>query len=238
VAQLWESWNQLVARRRRLLVAAVTVLVASTGALALGQLVLPGLAASRLRTSLRADGKIEGVSVSAAPALELLWGHADSVRIRFSTMHVSIGRTGALLARTRAAQDVDASVGTLVDGPIVLEDARLRKRGASLLVSATLTRSALAGALPPGVSVTPVAGGGTGLRLRAVASLFGLSVGTDLAVTARQGRVILDPVGLASLGGLAQLTVFADPRVHVDAVGIRAGRGGAYVLEGRAHLTR
>jgi hypothetical protein len=237
VAQLWESWNRLVARRRRLLVAAVTVLVAATGALALGQLVLPGLAASRLRASLRADGEIEGVSVSATPALKLLWGHADSVRIRFATMRVSIGRTGALLARTRAAKDVDASVGTLVDGPIVLEDARLRKRGASLLVSATLTRSALAGALPPGISVTPVASGSTGLRLRAVASLFGLSVGTDLAVTARQGRVVLAPVGLASLGGLAQLTVFADPRVHVDAVGIRAGRGGAYVLEGSAHLT-
>jgi hypothetical protein len=49
--------------------------------LALAQVFLPGIAAERIESRLERYGRVAGVSVTAWPAIELLWGHADSVRV-------------------------------------------------------------------------------------------------------------------------------------------------------------
>ena len=48
-------------------------------ALVLAQLFLPRIAASRISSRVGSYGKVSSVSVSALPAMELLWGDADSV---------------------------------------------------------------------------------------------------------------------------------------------------------------
>jgi hypothetical protein len=53
--------------------------------LVVGQLVLPGIAAQRLRDRLGRSGRVLEVQVSAFPALKLLWHHADSVVVRMAS---------------------------------------------------------------------------------------------------------------------------------------------------------
>ena len=50
--------------------------------LVLAQLLLPRIAASRISSRVGRYGTVQSVSVSAWPAVELLWGHADSVRVK------------------------------------------------------------------------------------------------------------------------------------------------------------
>ena len=58
-------------------------------ALALAQLLLPGIAASRISSRVGRYGEVQSVSVSAWPAVKLLWGSADSVTVRARSLRVS-----------------------------------------------------------------------------------------------------------------------------------------------------
>ena len=66
-------------------------------ALALAQVFLPRIAASRISSRLRRYGTVQSVSVKAWPAVELLWGSADSVRVRARSLTVSPAQTAKLL---------------------------------------------------------------------------------------------------------------------------------------------
>jgi hypothetical protein len=232
------SWNRFVARHRRVSFAVAAALVVVTGVLAAGQLLLPGLAASRLRTALRADGTVQSVSVSATPALKLLWGQADSVRVRFATLHADVARTGTLLGRAHAAGDIDVRIARLIEGPLTLTDASFRKRGDRIVASAVLSQAALRRALPAGLSVRPHTDGQGRLVFHAVASIFGFALGGDVLLDAREGRVVLTPAGLPALAGFAQLTVFGDPHVHIDRVSATGGQGGEFVVTATGRLLR
>ncbi|MGA9858169.1 MAG: hypothetical protein WBQ18_09930, partial [Solirubrobacteraceae bacterium] len=75
--------------------------------LLVGQLVLPGIAAQRLRSQLSRSAQVLSVSVSAFPAVKLLWHHADRVVIRLGRYHPAPGSLGATLEQS-------ADVGTLL----------------------------------------------------------------------------------------------------------------------------
>lgn len=233
MADRWDSWNDLAGRHPRRTIAGAVLLVAVTGLLAASQLLLPGWAASRLRDSLRRDGTVQSVSVSASPALKLLGGHADSARVHFAVLHANPRRTTSLLARMRAARDVDVSIDRLTEGPLVLRDASLRKRGNRLSASATLSTASIAAALPPGLSATPLASSGGQLLFRAGASAFGFAVSATVALAARNGALVLAPAGL---GSFVQLTVFSDPHARVDALSIRRISAGAYRVQATGHM--
>ena len=55
--------------------------------LVLAQLLLPGLAARRIRTRVGRYGTVKSVSVSAWPAVKVLWGDADAVTV-LSLIHI------------------------------------------------------------------------------------------------------------------------------------------------------
>ena len=57
--------------------------------LALAQLLLPRIAASRISSRVGRYGKVQSVSVSAWPALKLLWGKADSAQVRAGSLSLS-----------------------------------------------------------------------------------------------------------------------------------------------------
>src|SRR6202167_5595047 len=76
----------------------------------LAQVFLPALAAQRVRDRVARYGTVRSVSVSAFPAVELLWGKADSVRVSAAKLSVPSGQIASLLWESHTVTDVTTSV--------------------------------------------------------------------------------------------------------------------------------
>jgi LmeA-like phospholipid-binding len=130
----------------------ITAVLGTAGAvivlLAIAQLVLPSIAAQQLRDRLQKSGKVLEVKVSAFPAIELLWHHADHVTIRMANYHSNPTHLGSLLNQAGDAGTIDASAAQLDTGLVTLQNATLRKRGDTLTGTATVTEAALRSAVP------------------------------------------------------------------------------------------
>ncbi len=199
-------------KRLALLATALVVVVV----LVVAQLVLPGLAAQRLRDRLSSSGTVTSVKVSAFPAIELLWHHADHVVIRMADYRAPVTSLGNTLAGAGDAGSVDASATRLEVGLLTLRDASLTKRGNQLTGSALVTRADLRSAVPFIDDVRPIASGGGQLTLQGTATLFGVSATVDGTVAAAGGNVTVQPD--VPLGGLATVTVFSNPHVSVTSI--------------------
>jgi hypothetical protein len=197
------------------------------------QLVLPRLAEDRLRDRLARNGVVESVQVRSFPAVELLGGRADRVRIRMRDAHAGPGRFADLVAGTRDTDELDATVRGVRILTLRLREMRLRKRGRGLTGTATVTDAELRAALPGGFDVRPVASGQGALVFEGTASLLGRRFTGQAVVAARNGRVLLAPNVL--FGGLLSLTIFEDPRIEVLSVGARQ-RPDGFTLTARARL--
>ena len=93
---------------RRLALLSTVILVAAL--LVLSQLLLPGIAARRLRDQLSRSGQVTAVEVHAFPALKLLWRHADRVVIRMQSYATSSsGELGTNLNQIGGVGSLDAS---------------------------------------------------------------------------------------------------------------------------------
>jgi hypothetical protein len=219
---------------RRIIAVAIVLAVLVVLAV-VAQLVLPGIAENRIRDRLAHDGRVESVRVSAFPAVKLLWGKADRVTVRMTSVHTGVGGLGSLLGRTADAGRVDASTRELDVLTLRLRDASLRKRGGRLEGEATVTDADLRGALPAGFAVRPVASGNGQLVLRGTATLFGATISANAVLLAQDGKLKIAPD--VPFGGFAALTVFSDPHVHVEAIGARAAPGGGFILTARGRLS-
>ena len=182
--------------------------------LIVAQLVLPGIAAQRLRDRLSKSGQVTEVQVSAFPAIELLWHQADRVVIRLKSYRSNPGHLGSLLGETANVGSVDASATQLDTGLLTLHEATLRKRGNGLTGSATVTtadlRSALGGAIQ---DVQPVSSGGGQLTLQGTV----LGVTADATLRAQNGNLVVQPD--VPILNFVTVTVFSDPHVAVQGVG-------------------
>lgn len=198
--------------------------------LVIAQIVLPGIAAQNLRDRLAHNGEVLSVSVSAFPAIELLWHQADKVVIRMGRYRSAPGHLGTLLGEAANTGSLDASATELDTGLITLHDASLHKRGDQLLGSATVTpddlRSALGGAVQ---GLEPVASGNGELTFQGTV----LGVTADATLRAQDGALVISPD--VPLLNLLSLTVFRDPHVYVEGVGASDADGG-FALEARARL--
>ncbi|HJZ62510.1 MAG TPA: hypothetical protein VKD47_10180, partial [Miltoncostaeaceae bacterium] len=149
------------ARRRKWPFALGGLAVLALGALGAAQLALPRIAEARIRDRLDTVGSVRAVHVSAFPAIKLLFGHADSVRI--SMDRASVGKiTGGskLFSQIGNVGAVDARVDQLAVGPLVLQDARVEKRGGVLRATGVFPRTHLAdGLMLAAVGVKPAPGG-------------------------------------------------------------------------------
>lgn len=189
-----------------------------------GQLVLPGIAAQRLRDRLARSGRVLAVHVSAFPAIKLLWHHADTVIVRMATYRAAPANLPGTLHQVADVGSLRASAQVFQDGRLVVHDARLVKQGDRLIASAAVRESALRGVLPILTSVTPVASGGGRLVLRGTATLLGLSATVDATVSAADGKLVVAPN--VPFGGLASVTLFSDPRIRVTGVSASPAPGG------------
>jgi hypothetical protein len=201
--------------------AAVATLGLALAALVGGQLALPRVAERRLTSDLAKSGEVRRVSIDAVPALKLLFTRADRVEIDMAEVRAgSAGRLAKLLRRTKATDELDATVDLVILGPLRLHAVGLRKRQGALAGEATLSEAELAAALPPQLRVRPVEDAQGELVLEgAIGPLTARA-----RLTARDGALVVAPEGL--LGGLGTLTVFRDSRVQVTDVGSRPGPDG------------
>jgi hypothetical protein len=216
-------------RRLAALVAAglvVVLLVAS-------QLVLPGIATQRLRDRLARSGQVLEVKVSAFPAIELLWHHADSLVVRMASYQASPAKLPGTLDQAGSVGSLRASAQVFKDGLLTLHNARLVKQGNRLTGSALVAESDLRSAVPFLNSLTPVASADGRLTLRGTATLLGISATVDATVSAQDGKLVVSPD--VPFGGLATITAFSDPRIKVQAVSASPAPGG-FEVRGTARL--
>jgi hypothetical protein len=216
-------------RRLALIAGAVLVLIL----LGVAQLVLPGLATDRLRDQLSRHGRVLSVSVSAFPAIELLWHHADRVTVRMAGYSADTSSLGSSVAQAGDVGTLDASAATVSTGLLTLHDAELHKRGGRLTGTATVQEADLLRAVPFLTDVHPVANPGGPLVLQGTASLLGVSATADATVTTSAGKIVVTPQ--VPFGGLATITVFDNPHIAVDSVAASAS-GAGFALRATGHL--
>jgi hypothetical protein len=220
--------------RRVALVAAAVVLVVL---IAVGQLLLPGVAEHSLRSDLARYGPVRHVEIHSLPAITLLWKHADRVEVAMDSYRSEPGGHTSIadfLSDTRSTGKLDVSVGTLDAQLVTLHDVRLHKDGDALVGQALLTQQALSAALPTFVGLRPVSASQNGIEVRTTATVLGRRATVHLRVLADNGRVVVRPDGIP-FGSLATITVFNDPRVYVESLGAEL-RGDQYRLTARANL--
>jgi hypothetical protein len=216
-------------RRIIAIVTAGVVLLVLVGA----QLLLPGIAANRLRDRLSRSGDVISVEVHAFPGITLLWNHADRVVVRMGRYRSGTGPLGNLLSDTSNVGTLDASAGEVDAGLLTLRDAALRKRGDQLIGTGQVAEADLQRAIPILQSVVPVASSQGRLTLRGTATLFGVTATVDATVSARSGALVVAPD--VPFGGFATVTVFSNPHLDVESVGATPAAGG-FTVTARGRL--
>jgi hypothetical protein len=193
--------------------------------LVLAQIFLPSIAESDLRSQLGKKGKVLDVSVSAFPAIELLWHDADTVTVNMASYKSSTSDLASLLNQAGGIGTLDASVGTVTTGLLTLHNVMVHKRGDRLSGTATINESDLTSAVPIISNVKPVASSNGQLTFQGTASLLGVSATVDATVQADgNGNLVVAPD--VPFGSLATVTVFSDPHVQVTGVSAEPAPGG------------
>jgi hypothetical protein len=222
--------------RRALLALAGILLVVLIAA----QLLLPGIAADRLRSELDKQGSDAQVEVKALPAVKLLWGRADEVTVSVANLRPDEEDSSSgdslpdLIAQTDATKRLDVHVKVLEDRLLRMQDVRLRKDGDALTAVVELRKSDIDRALPAHLRLTdrdvP-----DGLAVAGTTDVFGEQLEVEASIYADDdGSLVLEPEDIP-LGELVSVPIFEDERVAVDSISARA-RGDGYVVTARGHL--
>ena len=205
-------------------------------ALVLAQILLPKIAASTISSKLARHGRVQSVSVSAWPAIKLLWGSADSVTVRMHTFDASTHQAASLVWEGKDAGELQFDATSAKVGRLGLEHVALAKHGDKLTAQADASAAAVGAALPPGVSVALLRSEGGEVDVRASGGLFGVSASINAVAGPQEGRLVARPQGLLLSG--FQLTLFADSHVYVEGVAAAAlpAESGGYALQMNARL--
>ncbi|HWW89644.1 MAG TPA: LmeA family phospholipid-binding protein [Solirubrobacteraceae bacterium] len=214
----------------------IIVIAAAVLVLLVAQLVLPRIAASRISSRVGRYGSVESVSVRAWPAVELLWGSADSVSVRAHRLSLSPSEAAKLIWEARGVESLQFAARSVQVGPMRLGDARVHKQGSSLGAEAVIGEANVRAALPKGLAVKLVDSEGGTIRVTASGGPFGVGPAVQALAAAQEGKLVVRPGGFL-LRGLT-LTLFSDPHVYVEGVGasVRPGSPRSYRLTMRAHL--
>lgn len=206
--------------------------------LVVAQLALPAIAARIARDQLEKYGTVRSVSVHAFPAIELLWGHAQSASVQAGHLRLSTSQFDGLVPRMRGIERFDMTAESLQMGPLKMRDVRSEKRGEEIYTRGTITQADLQGALPAGVDVRIVEGV-EGVEVRISGSLFGVGASVLALVRAQEGKLVAQPQGFP-FAGFARITLFSDPRLFVQSFGLSSEPAGgsdpSYALTLRAKL--
>jgi hypothetical protein len=215
------------------------LLASAAGLLAvllLAQLVLPAIAARIARERIAKYGTVRSVSVSALPAIQLLWGSAQSARIRAGSLRMSQAQADQMLPQLQGIDRVDMSAASFQVGALKLHAAQLAKRGNELYVQGTLEHSDLQSALPTGVDARPLASAQGSVEVLVSGSLLGVAASLRAVLSAQEGKLIAQPQGLP-FAGLARITVYSDPRLYLQSFDLTILPGHGAEASYRVRLT-
>jgi LmeA-like phospholipid-binding len=185
--------------------------------LALAQLLLPRIAASKISSRVGRYGKVESVSVEAWPAVKLLWGSVDSVRVRARSLAASPAQVAKLLWEGRDVESMRVSAESVRVGSLQLSDASMSKHGSALSAHASVSEADVKAALPEGFAVQLLKSAGGEVEVQASGGLFGVGAAVNAVALASEGKLVAHPVGFLIEG--FHLTLFSDPHVYVEGVG-------------------
>jgi len=96
-------------------------------ALALCQFVLPGVAEREVKDRIEANGGTASVEVSAFPALRLLWGDGDKLRVRGSGVDVELEEQRGVLDRLDGFDSVDIHLEDVSVAPLNVDTFELSR---------------------------------------------------------------------------------------------------------------
>ncbi len=187
--------------------------------LGLAQLLLPRLAAQRVRSQIERFGVVHSASVSAFPAIELLWGDAQSVTVSAAHLDMTPAQANELLWKSRGAQRVDVHAESMRVGSFTLRDASWRKRGDQLTMGGQLTEAELRSSLPGSTGFALLGSNSDGVSMRVSGSLFGLTTSVEVQLSAVEGKLVAQPEGVP-FAGLVKVTLLSAPHMYVQSFGL------------------
>jgi hypothetical protein len=204
--------------------------------LAIAQVILPRIAASMISSKVGRYGKVQNVSVSSFPAIQILWGDVGSVHVRATSLSMSPAQVASLLWEARGSGSLQLQAERVQLGSLALTDATLHKHGSSLSAEARVSEADVQRALPAGVSVRLLRSGGGEVEVQAAGGLFGLSASVNAIAGASGGQLVAHPLGF--LIEAFQLTLFSAEHVYVEGVGasVVSGDPTSYRLTMQASL--
>lgn len=219
--------------RRAAVIAGVVLAI-----LVVAQFTLPRIAEKRVKSDLERHGTGVDVSVSAFPAIKLLWHKADKVNVTVADYRPGPPRSGRSLAddlaSTKDSSKLDVRIGQVHDRLLVIHDVRLHKDGDNLVGQVRLQRSEVNDALPPQLHLRGSGGSGNSIAVSGRTSVFGRNIAAKARILVDdRGRIVLKPSGL--LAGLVTVPLFADDRIAVDSITARPAADG-FVVTARGHL--
>jgi hypothetical protein len=202
---------------------AVGLLGAIVLVLVLAQVFLPAIAASRVRSRVGKYGTVKSVTVKAWPAVKLLWGHADSVRVTAGSLQMSPAQTAKLLVQARGVKNMILTAESVEEGPLRLQDASFQKHGDALVAQASTTQADVGealGTLGKGIQMKLLSSHDGQVEVSATGGLFGVRASIDAVARAQDGKLVVHPLGFL-LEGL-QLTLLDNPHVYVEGISATA----------------
>ncbi len=155
--------------------------------------------------------------MSAWPAVKLLWGSADSVTVKASSLRLTTAQTAKVLSESGGAGTVKLIADDVQVGVARASDVTLTKHGEALSAQATVTDQEVREALPEGVQVALLGSSAGAVRVQVSGSLFGIPASVQAVAEAIEGKLIVHPVG--ALIEALRLTLFDEPRVYLEGVG-------------------
>jgi hypothetical protein len=188
-------------------------------ALGLAQLLLPKLAAQRVRSELAHYGVVRSVSVSAFPAIELLWGHAQSASVSAVNIAMSPDEANQLMGRARGVQRLDIHATTMHLGTLVLNEVDLRKRDDHIYIDGLLSEADLRAMLPGSTGFELLASRSGGATMRVKGKLFGVATALNVQLSAVEGKLVAQPQG-SLFAGLVKVTLLSVPSIDVRSIAV------------------
>lgn len=199
------------------------------GVVGLAQLTLPGIAAQRVRDRVGRYGAVRSVHVTASPAIELLWGHAQSANVTAGSLRMTFAQAAGLLSSAGNFNRLDMTVQSFVLGPLAIRQVGIHKRGNAAYVEGNVELSGLQSFLPAGVEVQLVGSSNGDVQIRLRGSLLGVSASVPAVIGTWDGK--LEVQSQEGAFAFPTITLFSDPRLLLDGLTMSATKPSVYHLQ-------
>jgi hypothetical protein len=202
----------------------VALALAVVLALVLAQIVLPLIAAQRVRDRLKPYGSVHSVSVHAVPALELLWEQAEKITVSAGQLRISphdlVDLEQNLSGVTKAeltSPSLDLIIPALAAGGLALQGVQLTKHASELTARGSIRTAEVHATLPGGFRVRGVSANSGQPEVGVSGEVLGVSVSGHAVLKAKEGKLVAEAAGIP-FASLATITLFSDPRIEVESV--------------------